>query len=100
MGYPPSISFGPEDFSGIVYPHDDPIIITATILGVDVQRILIDTWSSIDLIFLSTYSALGLDVMQIQDMSIPLKGFSGERPTTIEVVMLPMSWGVEPLRST
>ncbi|XP_073049399.1 uncharacterized protein [Primulina eburnea] len=58
----PVISFGPEDLRGVVTPHNDALVVTATIVNYDVARIFIDNGSSVNVLFKSK-----LD--QMKDMS-------------------------------
>ncbi|KAG7543396.1 Retrotransposon gag domain [Arabidopsis thaliana x Arabidopsis arenosa] len=50
----PSISFDNSDTQGVTGPHDDALVITLDVANFEVTRCLIDTGSSVDLIFLST----------------------------------------------
>ncbi|CAL2237457.1 unnamed protein product [Prunus armeniaca] len=50
VGWEP-ITFYEEEEEGILYPHDDPMIIRAEIIDYDVGRVLIDTGSSVNVIF-------------------------------------------------
>nr|CAC33017.1 hypothetical protein [Antirrhinum hispanicum] len=81
-------------------PHDDPIIIQATIHGAKVSRVLIDTGSSVDVMFLPTFLALGLKIEQIVPETTPLVGFDGSTSETLGSIPLLMSWGRGHLRRT
>ncbi|XP_073024413.1 uncharacterized protein [Primulina eburnea] len=48
------ISFGPDDLRGIVAPHNDALVVTATVANYDVARIFIDNGSSMNVLFKST----------------------------------------------
>ncbi|XP_073136910.1 uncharacterized protein [Henckelia pumila] len=56
LGYPadPNISFGREDLKDVVIPHNDPLLVTLTIINYDVARIFVDTGSSVNIIFKKT----------------------------------------------
>ncbi|XP_034197018.1 uncharacterized protein LOC117612439 [Prunus dulcis] len=49
------ITFCKEEEEGILYPHDDPMIIRAEIADYDVGRVLIDTGSSVSVIFAEAF---------------------------------------------
>ncbi|XP_075474704.1 uncharacterized protein LOC142505554 [Primulina tabacum] len=57
----PVISFGPDDLRGIVAPHNDALVVTATVANYDVARIFIDNGSSVNILFKST-----LDQMKVE----------------------------------
>ncbi|OMO90118.1 S-locus glycoprotein [Corchorus olitorius] len=54
------ISFGPEDFEGIQTPHDDAIIISATVYNHTVRRILFDNGSASDVLYYDAMKKLGI----------------------------------------
>ncbi|XP_034198408.1 uncharacterized protein LOC117613900 [Prunus dulcis] len=54
------ITFYEEEEEGILYPHDDPMIIRAEIANYDVRRVLIDTGSSVNVIFADTFRRMGI----------------------------------------
>ena len=43
-----------EDEEGILYPHEDALVIKATVASKKFDRILVDTGSSVDVLFKST----------------------------------------------
>lgn len=45
------ITFSIEDTVGVHLPHNDPLLVELVIGDCDVSRVLIDTGSSVDLIF-------------------------------------------------
>ena len=50
------ITFSKEDARKIQTPHDDAVVVSATIANYDVKRILIDNESSTDVLFYLTFS--------------------------------------------
>ena len=57
----PTITFFEEDALGIQHPYDDPLVISAVVANYNIHRILIDTGSSADVIFLATFDKLGIE---------------------------------------
>lgn len=52
------IMFTDEDEARVNFPHDDAIVITLKIYSTSINRILINTKSSVDIIFKETLSSL------------------------------------------
>ncbi|CAA0830753.1 Unknown protein, partial [Striga hermonthica] len=57
-----TLKFGADDVQGLVIPYNDALVITAEVASYDVQRVLIDTGSSTDIIFLKCLQQMELDV--------------------------------------
>ncbi|GAA0155972.1 hypothetical protein LIER_13577 [Lithospermum erythrorhizon] len=55
-----AISFSDVELQGLELPHDDPVVIAPVIANYTVKRMLVDTGSSADILYLSTYDKLGL----------------------------------------
>ncbi|CAL8157149.1 unnamed protein product [Prunus armeniaca] len=53
-----SITFCEDEERGVILPHDDPIIICADISNFDVGRILVDTGSSVSVMFADAFNEL------------------------------------------
>ncbi|KAK8945084.1 hypothetical protein KSP39_PZI007855 [Platanthera zijinensis] len=91
---PPSevITFGSADLPATANPFDDAIVVQASIENFTVDRILIDTGSSVNLLFKSTFEALrtGKTLLSTEG---PLYGFSGERKEVEGSVTLPVMLG-------
>lgn len=47
----PPISYGPGELASIIFPHSDALIIGATIANYDVVRVLVDSASSVNVLF-------------------------------------------------
>ena len=85
-----SISFTQDDLKGLDTPHNDPLVVELIIGDSRVTRVLIDTGSSVDLIFKDTLTAMSISDRQIKPISRPLAGFDGDFVMTIGTVKLPM----------
>lgn len=87
------ISFGPEDTEGVLFPHQDPLVVSAEMAGFDVRCILIDGGSSIDVIFAGTYAKMGLPSLALSQALTSLRGFGGEAVQVLGQVNLTVAFG-------
>uniref|UniRef100_A0A1J3HXG1 Retrovirus-related Pol polyprotein from transposon opus n=1 Tax=Noccaea caerulescens TaxID=107243 RepID=A0A1J3HXG1_NOCCA len=90
---PSSIVFRESDTHGLHTPHNDPLVIELMIGDCDVSRILIDTGSTVDLIFEETLRKMELQGYRIKPNKKPLTGFSGETTMTVGTIKLPVRVG-------
>ncbi|KAM1382416.1 hypothetical protein ACFX2F_034889 [Malus domestica] len=65
------ICFYPKEERGIIYPHNDPLIVEAHIANFEVRRILVDMGASINLMFAEAFRALNV-AEHLLDRSISL----------------------------
>ncbi|XP_073153955.1 uncharacterized protein [Henckelia pumila] len=73
----PIISFGPEDFRGVVAPHNDALVVTITIENYDVARIFVDSGSSVNVLFKGTLDQMKIEGFELEPISTPLYEFRG-----------------------
>uniref|UniRef100_A0A0D3BUE5 Uncharacterized protein n=1 Tax=Brassica oleracea var. oleracea TaxID=109376 RepID=A0A0D3BUE5_BRAOL len=86
----PTITVSPDDTAGIHIPHNDPLLVVLGIGEYDVTKVLIDTRSSIDLIFRGTLQKMGVDLDDIKASSRTLTGFNGSSETILGTIRLPV----------
>ena len=87
------ITFSEEDVQLLSYPHTDALVIEANIQGWTIGKILVDTGSSADIIFSSTFDKTNIDRNLLQPSDIPLIGFGGKRVNALGKIALPVSFG-------
>ncbi|CAA0808933.1 Unknown protein, partial [Striga hermonthica] len=92
-----TLKFGDDDVQGLVVPHNDALVITAEVASYDVQRVLIDTGSSADIIFLKCLQQMELDV-KVEPVHTALYGFRGSEVRPVGEVSLTVALGRSPLR--
>ncbi|CAL8157340.1 unnamed protein product [Prunus armeniaca] len=98
VGWEP-ITFCEEEEEGIIYPHDDPMIIRAEITDYDVGRVLIDTGSSVNVIFADAFMGLGIADNMVNRQITPLLSFSGDLVQPVGNISLPIAFGVAPRKT-
>ncbi|KAG7568071.1 Retrotransposon gag domain [Arabidopsis thaliana x Arabidopsis arenosa] len=86
----PSISFDNSDTQGLTGPHDDALVITLDVANFEVTRCLIDTGSSVDLIFLSTLQRMGISKADIIGPPVPLVAFTSDTSMSLGNIKLPV----------
>ncbi|XP_026458527.1 uncharacterized protein LOC113359045 [Papaver somniferum] len=87
------ISFSNADLAGVYQPHNDAIVILGLIGMYKVRRVLVDTGSSINVIFSGAYSSMNLSESQVEADDNPIIGFSGETMTAIGRINVPTMVG-------
>ncbi|KAK0584600.1 hypothetical protein LWI29_015951 [Acer saccharum] len=98
--YPRSaqIIFTEDDAYNTVQPHHDPMVITVQIANCRVHRILVDTGSSVDILFKGALKKLNLKNPCYNSCTTPLYGFTGDSVMPIGTHILPVIIGEAPLQ--
>ncbi|CAA7020176.1 unnamed protein product [Microthlaspi erraticum] len=75
----PTISFTDKDAGGLDTSHLDPLVVTLQIHDCVVAKILVDTESTVNLIFQETLDRMRVKESSIKPTSRPLPGFTAEQ---------------------
>ncbi|VFQ70931.1 unnamed protein product [Cuscuta campestris] len=87
------ITFSDRDLPHTGEDHNDPLVITMDINGADVARVLVDTWSSVNVLYLETFKKLKLDRSQLEPLQTPLSRFTGATIEAEGTITLPVELG-------
>ncbi|KAH9768804.1 Uridine monophosphate kinase [Citrus sinensis] len=96
--HPPPILFIEKEAEGISYPHDDALVITLKVATGKVARTLVDTSSSVDIIFKSALDQLLIESPKITPYATPLIGFAGDMIIPKGIITLPVTLSKIPHR--
>ncbi|KAL0361031.1 UNVERIFIED_CONTAM: hypothetical protein Sradi_3787600 [Sesamum radiatum] len=94
------ILFSRQDLDPTRIQINDALVISATFSNFWVKKVLVDSGSSADIVFYDAYVQLGVDNAQLRKVITPLTCFSVEMIELLGEVMLPLSLGSYPKRST
>ena len=61
------------------YPHADAMVIKANTAGWEINRVIIDSKSSANIIFVNAFDQIKLSRSQLQPSDSPLIGFGGKK---------------------
>ena len=89
-----------DDENGVLYPHEDALVIKAIVASKEFQRILVDTGSSVNILFKSTLDEMGIVDLKLEQTNTSLKGFRGGRLTPMGIIELPITVGSKPFEKT
>ncbi|XP_052297148.1 uncharacterized protein LOC127902324 [Citrus sinensis] len=89
-----------DDEEGILYPQEDALVIKAKVAGTELQRILVDTGSSVDILFKSALYDMGIADLKLERTNTSLKGFGGGRLTPMGIIELPITMGIKSFERT
>ncbi|KAL0367429.1 UNVERIFIED_CONTAM: hypothetical protein Sradi_3633000 [Sesamum radiatum] len=94
------ITLSSNDLEKGVLPHNDPLVISATVSNFWVKKVLVDTGSAVDIQFFAAFSQMGIGVDILTKVNTPLVGFNGSVVEPMGEIALPISIGTTPHRAT
>ncbi|VFQ63990.1 unnamed protein product [Cuscuta campestris] len=87
------IVFSNADLPETGIPHMDALVITIDIMDLLIHKTLVDTGSSVNIMYMDTYKALGLTRDELSPIKTPLTGFTGDSIEPEGVITLPVEIG-------
>ena len=73
------ITFTDDDFYGVDFNQDDPMVIRVIIANFEVRRVLVDQGSSANILFVDAFNKLGLSEEQVFPFHSTLVVFTREQ---------------------
>ncbi|KAJ0970928.1 hypothetical protein J5N97_018887 [Dioscorea zingiberensis] len=93
---PEPITFSNEDLRGVSQPHDDALVIAVKVGIFIMYRVLVDTGSSVDIIFWDAFERMKIGPENLKPTKSPLMGFNGSPLQPEGVITLPVTLGDPP----
>ncbi|VFQ69191.1 unnamed protein product [Cuscuta campestris] len=87
------ITFTDRDLPRTGGDHNDPLVITMDINGADVAKVLVDTGSSVNVLYLDAFKKLKLDSSMLRPLQTPLSGFTRASIEAEGQITLPVTLG-------
>ena len=91
-----AITFTVEDARRVHYPHDDAIVIPLLIIDYTTRSVLIDNWSSADILYYPAFQQMRFGRGQLCPVNAPLVGFRGMKVQLVDTITLPIMVGAYP----
>ncbi|XP_021771146.1 uncharacterized protein LOC110735275 [Chenopodium quinoa] len=92
----PDVVFIDEDARGIVFPHDDPLVLLTKINGADIKRVLVYGGSSTNVLFRKAFDEMMIGRKYLKPVSYPIIGFNGSTVRPEGSIVLPVRLGEGP----
>ncbi|KAL0405434.1 UNVERIFIED_CONTAM: Retrovirus-related Pol polyprotein from transposon opus [Sesamum latifolium] len=89
-----------EKCSGPRSAHNDALVITALLANYEVERIFIDSGSSVDILFGEAFNQMQLGDTPLEEVNTSLYGFTGEVVHPRGLISLPLTLGTCPAQRT
>ncbi|GFZ19568.1 hypothetical protein Acr_28g0002730 [Actinidia rufa] len=94
------ISFTNDYLRGLHLPHDDALVISTIIANFNVQRILIDNGSLVDILFILAFDKMKIRLDKLHPFHTPQVGFWGNMTHPLGWIKLLVTLGMEPYQTT
>ncbi|XP_056691831.1 uncharacterized protein [Spinacia oleracea] len=89
----PQCTFAEDDCKGIIYPHDDPMVLALDVANRKIHRILIDGGSSANILFWPAFQELQIEEKHVKPVNYPVIGFTRATVIPEGIVSLPVQIG-------
>ena len=83
-----AISFIEKDAQQLHHPHNNALVINLSIVDFNIQRVLVDNGSSIDILYYPAFQQMRIDKERLLHSDTPLVGFSGIKVFPIKTITI------------
>ncbi|XP_019178823.1 PREDICTED: uncharacterized protein LOC109173956 [Ipomoea nil] len=87
------ITFTPSDMLEGEDCNTEALVVTIDIMGTDVQRVMVDTGSSVNVLYMDVFQKLKLEPIELTPIGTPLSGFTGDTIHPEGKITLPVEIG-------
>ncbi|XP_063949854.1 uncharacterized protein LOC108221222 [Daucus carota subsp. sativus] len=95
-----AMAFDNVDLEKVIFPYDDPLVITPVIGNSSVKRVLVDSGASVDILFYNAYEKMGYSDSQLTPSDMPIYSFNNAETKIEGMIQLPVTMGTEPRQTT
>lgn len=90
------LTFSLADRYDVVKPYADPLIVTALVSSFKIRRMVVDTSSSVDVLFWDAFQRMGINKDRLRPMVTSLVRLAKYRVTPLGTIHLTLTLGEEP----
>ena len=83
-----TINFTEKDAQQLHHPHNNALVINLSIVDFNIQRVLVDNGSSIDILYYPAFQQMRIDKERLLHSDTPLVGFSGIKVFPIKTITI------------
>jgi hypothetical protein len=94
------IGFSNIDYTGVLLPYTNALVVTLTMANHNVHRILVDNGSSTDILYWFAFKKLNLRQERIAQANCSLMGITGEQVQPIGSNEMPVTFESYPKQAT
>lgn len=94
------IGFSDDDYTGVSLPHTDALVLSLAIANHKIHRILIDTGSSVDILYRSAFELMKINRKKVIPARHSLVGFTREQVLPLGSIELLVMAGAYPRQKT
>ena len=94
------ITFSEDGAQHVRFPHSDPLVVDVQVSKMMVKRVLVDTGSSVNILYKSSLERMKLPVKDLEPCNQTIYGFSEEGHAPARSIRLPITAGTTPTNRT